>query len=83
RAMEDERRLVDQMHAARQARMLAAFQKMSPEDRRTFAENATRGRQLAEGRAEEWRKWAEQFRERMRDMPPPPMPPAPPAPGTF
>lgn len=83
RAMEEERRLVDQMHAARQARMLAAFQKMSPEDRKAFAENATRGRRMAEGRAEEWRAWAEQFRERMRDMPPPPAPPVPPSPGTF
>jgi Spy/CpxP family protein refolding chaperone len=81
RAMEEERRLVDQQHAARQARMLAAFQRMSAEDRKAFAENATRGRQMAEGRAEEWRAWAEQFRQRMRDMPPPPMPPVPPAPG--
>jgi Spy/CpxP family protein refolding chaperone len=84
RAMEEERRLVDQQHAARQARMLAAFQRMSAADRKAFAENATRGRQMAESRAEEWRAWAEQFRQRMRDMPPPPVPPVPaPPPGTF
>ncbi len=58
RAMEEERRLVEQQHAARQARMLAAFQKMSAEDRRAFAENAMRGREMAELRAERWRSRA-------------------------
>lgn len=77
RAMEEERRLVDQQHARRQAAMLAAVQKLSAEDRKAFAADARQGRAMAEGRAAEWRKWAEEYRRRMRDMPPPP----PPAPG--
>jgi len=80
RAMDEERRLVDQQHARRQAAMLAAVQKLSPEDRKAFAADARAGRAMAEGRAAEWRKWAEDYRRRMRDMPPPP-PPPPPSPG--
>ncbi len=78
RAMDEERRLVQQQHARRQAAMLAAIQKLSAEDRKAFAADARHGRAMAEGRAEEWRRWAEEFRNRMRDMPPPPPPPPPP-----
>ncbi len=77
RAMEEERRLVEALHAARQARMLEAFQKMSVADRRAFAENARRGRLMAEARAERWRAWAEEARRRRMEAPVPP-----PAPGT-
>lgn len=82
RAMEDERRLVDAQHASRQARMLAAIQKLSPADRKAFAEDARRGRADIEARTAEWRKWAQEYRNRMKDMPPPPAPPMLPAPGT-
>jgi uncharacterized protein YPO0396 len=82
RAMDDERRLVDSQHAKRQAGMLAAIQKLTPADRKAFAEDARRGRETVETRTAEWRKWAQEYRNRMKDMPPPPMPPAPPAPGT-
>ncbi|MFN3371612.1 MAG: periplasmic heavy metal sensor [Sphingomonadaceae bacterium] len=81
RAMEAERRLVDHHHARRQAAMLDAFQKLSAEDRKAFAADARRGRAMAEGRTEEWRRWAEEIRRRMRDLPPPP-PAAPAAPST-
>ncbi len=78
RAMEEERRLVDQQQARRQAALLEAVQKLSPADRKAFAADASRGRQMAESRAAEWRAWAEEYRRRMRDMPPPPAPPPPP-----
>ena len=76
-AMEEERRLVDAQHASRQARMLAAIQKLSPADRKAFAEDARQGRARVEARTAEWRKWAQDYRSRMKDMPPPPPLPAP------
>lgn len=81
RAMEEERRLVDANHARRQAGMLAAIQKLSPADRKAFAEDAQRGRADVEARTAEWRRWADQFRERMKDMPLPPTPPGLPGDG--
>jgi hypothetical protein len=80
RAMADERRIVDEQHARRQAALLEAVGKLTPADRKAFAEDAMRGRRQAEARADEWRRWADEYRRRMKDMPPPPMPPAPPAP---
>jgi Spy/CpxP family protein refolding chaperone len=77
KAMADERRLVDAEHAGRQARMLAAIQKLSPADRKAFAEDARRARADVEARTAQWRKRA-QGGQRTPDMPPPP----PPAPGT-
>lgn len=77
KAMEEERRLVDAQHAARQGRMLAAIQKLTPADRKAFAEDARRGRANIEARTAEWRKWAQEYRSRMKDMPPPPPPPGP------
>lgn len=77
KAMADERRLVDAQHAARQARMVAAIQKLSPADRKAFAEDARRARTDVEARMAQWRKRA-QGGPRTPDMPPPP----PPAPGT-
>lgn len=80
RAMDEERRLVAQQQARRQAALLEAVQKLSLADRRAFAADAGKGRRKAERRAAEWRAWAEAYRQRLRDMPPPPPPPAPPAP---
>ncbi len=77
KAMAAERRLVDAQHANRQASMLAAIQKLSPADRKAFAEDARRARADVEARTAQWRKRA-QGGQRMPDMPPPP----PPAPGT-
>ena len=76
KAMADERRLVDAQHAARQARMVAAIQKLSPADRKAFAEDANRARADIEARAAAWRKRAEAYRGRGGgDLPPPPPPP--------
>ncbi|MFQ3595404.1 MAG: periplasmic heavy metal sensor [Sphingomonadaceae bacterium] len=77
RAMEDERRLVSQLQARRQAALLEAVQKLSPADRKAFAEDAGKGRRMAEDRAAQWRQWAEEVRRRMADMPPPPSAPPP------
>ena len=78
KAMEEERRLVDAQHASRQARMLAAIQKLSPADRKAFAEDANRARADIEARTAEWRKRAEAYRSRGGgDLPPPPPPPGP------
>jgi uncharacterized membrane protein len=55
RAMEDERRLVDSQHAKRQATMIAAFQKLSAADRKAFAQDAQRGRQMMDARMARWR----------------------------
>jgi hypothetical protein len=74
KAMADERRLVDAQHAARQARMVAAIQKLSPADRKAFAEDARRARTDVETRTAAWRKRAE-ARGRGGDVPPPPPPP--------
>jgi Spy/CpxP family protein refolding chaperone len=70
RAMEDERRLVDSQHAKRQASMLAAIQKLTPADRKAFAEDARRARADVEARTATWRKRAEGGRE-VRDVPAP------------
>ncbi|WP_448586987.1 periplasmic heavy metal sensor [Thermaurantiacus sp.] len=78
RAMEEERRLVDRQHAERQAALLEAVQKLSAADRKAFAEDALAGRRRAEARAESWRRWADEFRRRMKDSPPPVAPPPPP-----
>jgi Spy/CpxP family protein refolding chaperone len=80
KAMADERRIVDEQHARRQAALLEAVGKLTPADRKAFAEDAMKGRRQAEARADEWRRWAEEYRRRMKDMPPPPLPPVPPAP---
>ena len=56
RAMEDERRLVDAQHAKRQASLLAAIQKLSPADRKAFAEDARNARARVEARTSQWRK---------------------------
>lgn len=43
-AMDDERRLMEAEHVRRQEAMVAALQKLSPADRKLFAQNAQAGR---------------------------------------
>lgn len=45
RAMDDERRLVDGQHVRRQQALVAALQKLSPEDRKAFAAASQMGRE--------------------------------------
>ncbi len=71
KAMDAERKLVDAHHARRQTAMLEAFQKLSPADRKAFAEDAGKSRARVEARTKEWRERAEQRRERMRTQAPP------------
>ena len=56
RAMEDERRLVDAQHVKRQGALLEAIQKLSPADRKAFAEDARKGRDQVEMRVMRWRE---------------------------
>ena len=56
RAMDEERRLVDSQHARRQQALLAAIQKLTPEDRKAFAADAAKARINVEKRTAEWRK---------------------------
>lgn len=72
RAMDDERRLVDGQHAKRQQAMLAAVQKLSIEDRKAFAADASKARADVEKRTAQWRKWAEERRKGGEPVPPPP-----------
>ena len=67
RAMDEERRLVDAQHARRQQALLAAIQKLAPEDRKAFAADAMKARINVERRTAEWRKGGE---NRRPDMPP-------------
>lgn len=80
RAMAEERRLVSEQQARRQEAMLGVLPKLSLADRKAFAEDAMRGRENVDARADAWRKWADDLRARVRDVPPPPPLPAPPAP---
>jgi len=50
RAMDEERALVSAQHARRQTAMLAAFQKLTPADRKAFVADARRGRDRVERR---------------------------------
>lgn len=80
RAMAEERKLVSEQQARRQEAMLGVLPKLSQADRKAFAQDAMRGRENVNARADAWRKWADDFRARMPNVPPPPPPPAPPAP---
>lgn len=71
RAMDAERRLVDSEHARRQSAMLAAVQKLSAEDRKAFAADASKARADVEKRTIEWRRMAGS-RQGAPNMPPPP-----------
>lgn len=69
-AMAAERRLVDALHARRQAALMAALPKLSREDRQAFAEDARAGRDNVEARAAQWRQRLDAHRARMRQAPP-------------
>jgi Spy/CpxP family protein refolding chaperone len=55
RAMEEERTLADATRQQRQAAMLAAFQKLSPEDRKAFVTDSRAMKARMKGRMEGWR----------------------------
>ena len=69
RAMNDERQLVDAQHVQRQQAMLAAVQKLSTEDRKAFAADASKARADVEKRTADWRKKGDE-RRKGGDTPP-------------
>ena len=71
RAMDEERALSDASRQQRQGSMLAAFQKLSPEDRKAFATDSRAMKTRMHARMDGWR-------ERMRERRGEPRPPAAP-----
>lgn len=71
RAMDEERALSDASRQQRQGAMLAAFQKLSPEDRKAFATDSRAMKSRMHARMDGWR-------ERMRERRGEPRPPAAP-----
>ncbi len=55
RAMDEERTVSDATRQQRQAAMLAAFQKLSPEDRKAFVTDSRAMKARMQGRMEGWR----------------------------
>ena len=55
RAMDEERSLADATRQQRQAAMLAAFQKLSPEDRKAFVTDSRAMKTRMQGRMDGWR----------------------------
>ena len=55
RAMDEERSLADATRQQRQAAMLAAFQKLSPEDRKAFVIDSRAMKTRMQGRMDGWR----------------------------
>jgi len=55
RAMDEERSLADATRQQRQAAMLAAFQKLSPEDRKAFVTDCRAMKTRMQGRMDGWR----------------------------
>lgn len=76
RAMDEERALSDASRQARQAALLAAFQKLTPADRKAFAADSRAMKSRMEQRMQGWR---ERMRERRGAPPAPPAPSATPA----
>ncbi len=68
KAMDDERRIVDGQHARRQQALIAALQKLSPEDRKAFAKASQMGRE----RMSNMMKHRREMRGGDRRMPSPP-----------
>lgn len=56
RAMDEERNLADATRQQRQAAMLAAFQKLSPEDRKAFVTDSRAMKTRMQGRMDGWRE---------------------------
>lgn len=71
RAMDEERALSDASRQQRQAAMLAAFQKLSPEDRKAFATDSRAMKTRMHARMDGWR---ERMRERRGESRPPAAP---------
>ena len=80
RAMDEERALSDATREQRQTAMLAAFQKLSAEDRKAFVTDSRAMKARMQGRMEGRRKMLRN-RMQMRHMGQPPAPPAPPTEG--
>lgn len=76
RAMDEERALADATRQQRQAAMLTALQKLSPEDRKAFVTDSRAMKSRMQGRMEGWR---DRWRQRRGDGEP--RPPAPPMEG--
>ncbi|WP_164157556.1 periplasmic heavy metal sensor [Sandarakinorhabdus rubra] len=72
RAMDEERALADASRKQRQAAMIAAFQKLTPEDRKAFAADSRAMKNRMEQRVQGWR---ERMRERRGAPPSPPADP--------
>nr|WP_315474836.1 periplasmic heavy metal sensor [uncultured Sandarakinorhabdus sp.] len=75
RAMDEERTLADATRQQRQAAMLAAFQKLSPEDRKAFVTDSRAMKTRMQGRMEGWRERMRQRRGRGEPLPTPPAQP--------
>ena len=80
RAMDEERSIAEATRQQRQAAMLAAFQKLSPEDRKAFVTDSRAMKTRMQGRMEGRREWLRKRME-MRSLGQPPAPPAPPTEG--
>jgi Spy/CpxP family protein refolding chaperone len=80
RAMDEERALSDATREQRQTAMLAAFQKLSAEDRKAFVTDSRAMKARMQGRMEGRREMLRN-RMQMRHMGQPPAPPAPPTEG--
>lgn len=80
RAMDEERTLSDATREQRQTAMLAAFQKLSAEDRKAFVTDSRAMKARMQGRMEGRREMLRN-RMQMRHMGQPPAPPAPPTEG--
>jgi len=73
RAMDEERSLADATRQQRQAAMLAAFQKLSPEDRKAFVTDSRAMKTRMQGRMDGWRDRVRRLRSNgeARPMPAP------------
>lgn len=78
RAMDEERAIADASRQQRQAAMLAAFQKLSAEDRKAFVTDSRAMKSRMQARMDGWR---ERWRQRRGGEPRPPAPPEPPIDG--
>ncbi len=74
RAMDEERAVAEASRNAKQAAMLAAFQKLSVEDRKAFAADSRAMKARMEQRMASWRERWNQRRGPGGDMPAPPPP---------
>ncbi|WP_303808563.1 periplasmic heavy metal sensor [Sandarakinorhabdus limnophila] len=81
RAMDEERALSDASRQQRQVAMLAAFQKLSAEDRKAFVTDSRAMKARMQGRMEGRREML-RSRMQMRHMGQPSAPPVPPTPPT-